>query len=171
VEKWKLQQSQWWSRHVSFLALQITDRSLITICFTYSCENIFFGFDYWSEVSRFPDYLFSDKPGTTTAFPDDVSFQDYHDSGHLTNRKKLVPYAQWYAILDLRFLKGPDGITIGNPTLRTFDSSSSAQRAVTFLCLDFNGKSVTYNHLPPTACPSGVRAQIVSSWTKASLKD
>ncbi|TFK73295.1 hypothetical protein BDN72DRAFT_736873, partial [Pluteus cervinus] len=48
----------------------------------------------------------------------------------------------------------------GDPTLRTYDGTSSAQRAVTFLCLDFNGVSQTYNSLPPTACPSGIRAQI-----------
>ncbi|KAF8813483.1 hypothetical protein BYT27DRAFT_7335099 [Phlegmacium glaucopus] len=80
-------------------------------------------------------YLFSDKPGTTTAFPD-----------------------------DFRMISG-------TPTLRTYDATSSAQRAVTFLCLDFNGKSVTYNFLPPTTCPSGIRAQInfPSCWDGKNL--
>lgn len=59
---------------------------------------------------------------------------------------------------------------IGDYTLRTYNASSSAQRAITFLCLNFNGVSVTYNSLPPTTCPNGVRAQIVSSSTKASRK-
>jgi hypothetical protein len=48
----------------------------------------------------------------------------------------------------------------GTPTLRTYNASNFAQRAVTFLCLNFNGKSVTYNSLPPTTCPNGIRAQI-----------
>lgn len=68
-------------------------------------------------------YLFSDTPGTTTAFPD-----------------------------DFRMLSG-------DPTLRTY-TPTSAQKAVTFLCLDFNGTSVIYNSLPPTTCLNGIRAQI-----------
>jgi len=48
----------------------------------------------------------------------------------------------------------------GDPSLRTYNATSSAQKAVTFLCLDFNGKSVTYDFLPPTLCPNGIRAQI-----------
>ncbi len=48
----------------------------------------------------------------------------------------------------------------GDPSLRTYDANSFAQQAVTFLCLDFSGKSVKYNELPPVACPSGIRAQI-----------
>ncbi|KAF9552310.1 hypothetical protein CPC08DRAFT_698717 [Agrocybe pediades] len=48
----------------------------------------------------------------------------------------------------------------GNPDLRTFDPSSFAQQAVTFLCLDFNGKSTRFNELPKQRCPSGIRSQI-----------
>ncbi|KAF7297324.1 Wsc domain [Mycena indigotica] len=49
----------------------------------------------------------------------------------------------------------------GDLTLRTLDASSFAQQAVTFLCLDFNGKSVRYNELPVGKhCPSGIRSQI-----------
>lgn len=49
----------------------------------------------------------------------------------------------------------------GDPTLRTLDPSSFAQQAVTFLCLDFNGKSNRYNELPVRiSCPSGIRSQI-----------
>jgi hypothetical protein len=79
-------------------------------------------------------YLFSDTPGTTTAFPD-----------------------------DFRMISG-------DPLLRTY-TATSAQKAVTFLCLDFNGKSVTYNYLPPTLCPSGIRAQInfPSCWDGKNL--
>lgn len=69
-------------------------------------------------------YLFDDKPGTTTAFPD-----------------------------DFRMLSG-------DPTLRTYNASSHAQQAITFLCLDFNGVSTRHNSLPTTSCPSGIRAQI-----------
>ncbi|KIM39233.1 hypothetical protein M413DRAFT_75023 [Hebeloma cylindrosporum] len=69
-------------------------------------------------------YLFSDKPGTTTAFPD-----------------------------DFRMLSG-------DPTLRSYNASSFAQQAVTFLCLDFNGVSSKHNELPAKSCPSGIRAQI-----------
>ena len=42
----------------------------------------------------------------------------------------------------------------------------------TFLCLDFNEKSVTCNDsLPPTLCPSGIRAQIVNSLTTSPTDD
>ena len=68
------------------------------------------------------DYLFSDKPGTMTTFPDDVKLSRLSWLRTSYHQKKLVPYD---TIFDLRLLKGPDSITIGNP-------SSSAQRAVTF---------------------------------------
>lgn len=48
----------------------------------------------------------------------------------------------------------------GDPFLRTYNASSYAQQAVTFLCLNFQGTSTRYNMLPPVSCPSGVRAQI-----------
>jgi len=48
----------------------------------------------------------------------------------------------------------------GTPTLRSYNASSYAQQAVTFLCLDFNGVSSRHNELPTGQCPSGVRAQI-----------
>ncbi|KAJ6578874.1 hypothetical protein DFH09DRAFT_1148548 [Mycena vulgaris] len=49
----------------------------------------------------------------------------------------------------------------GNPILRTLDPSSFAQQAITFLCLDFSGKSSRYNELPAgISCPSGIRSQI-----------
>ncbi|KIJ47814.1 hypothetical protein M422DRAFT_777984 [Sphaerobolus stellatus SS14] len=70
-------------------------------------------------------YLFSDTPGTTTAFPD-----------------------------DFRMISG-------TTTLRTYDPTSFAQQAVTFLCLDFSGTSTRYNQLPVgISCPSGIRSQI-----------
>lgn len=50
---------------------------------------------------------------------------------------------------------------LGDPTLRTYNASSFAQQAVTFLCLDFNGVSTKFNELPAQSCPSGIRAQIV----------
>jgi Domain of unknown function (DUF1996) len=50
----------------------------------------------------------------------------------------------------------------GTPELRSYNASSYAQQAVTFLCLDFNGVSTRHNELPTGQCPSGVRAQIVS---------
>jgi len=48
----------------------------------------------------------------------------------------------------------------GEPTLRTYNASSFAQQAVTFLCLDFNGVSTRHNELPTKECPSGIRSQI-----------
>ena len=48
----------------------------------------------------------------------------------------------------------------GDPYLRTYDAKSFAQKAITYLCLDFSGTSVRYNELPPVACPSGIRAEI-----------
>ncbi|KAE9401313.1 hypothetical protein BT96DRAFT_992198 [Gymnopus androsaceus JB14] len=48
----------------------------------------------------------------------------------------------------------------GDMTLRSYNASSYAQQAITFLCLNFNGVSTKYNFLPPISCPSGIRAQI-----------
>ncbi|KAJ7825954.1 hypothetical protein B0H13DRAFT_2214807, partial [Mycena leptocephala] len=48
----------------------------------------------------------------------------------------------------------------GTPTLRSYNASSYAQQAVTFLCLDFSGTSTKHNELPTGSCPSGIRAQI-----------
>jgi hypothetical protein len=48
----------------------------------------------------------------------------------------------------------------GTPTLRNYNSSSFAQQAITFLCLDFSGTSTKFNELPSQECPSGIRAQI-----------
>nr|GAT52519.1 predicted protein [Mycena chlorophos] len=48
----------------------------------------------------------------------------------------------------------------GDPTLRTYNSSSFAQQAITFLCLNFDGTSTKFNQFPQQSCPSGVRAQI-----------
>ncbi|KAJ7666321.1 hypothetical protein B0H17DRAFT_1090138 [Mycena rosella] len=48
----------------------------------------------------------------------------------------------------------------GTPTLRSYNASSFAQQAVTFLCLDFNGVTTKFNQLPTGSCPSGIRAQI-----------
>ncbi|KAJ7146106.1 hypothetical protein C8R44DRAFT_756598 [Mycena epipterygia] len=78
-------------------------------------------------------YLFNDTPGYTTEFPDDVT--------HLRTLNAVL----------------------GDPTLRTLDPSSFAQQAITFLCLDFSGKSNRYNELPAgISCPSGIRSQIAS---------
>uniref|UniRef100_A0A8H7XJJ2 DUF1996 domain-containing protein n=1 Tax=Psilocybe cubensis TaxID=181762 RepID=A0A8H7XJJ2_PSICU len=59
----------------------------------------------------------------------------------------------------------------GDPTLRTYDPTSFAQQAVTFLCLDFNGVSTKHNELPSGPCPSGIRAQInfPSCWDGKNL--
>jgi len=44
------------------------------------------------------------------------------------------------------------------------EMGSREQRAVSFLCLDFNGKTdPPYDSLPKKLCPSGIRAQIVSA--------
>jgi len=40
------------------------------------------------------------------------------------------------------------------------NSGSIAQKAISFLCLDFQGQSVRFDGLPPQPCRSGVRAQI-----------
>lgn len=42
---------------------------------------------------------------------------------------------------------------------------SSEQKAVSFLCLDFNGVSVRSDYLPEKPCASGIRAQLVSYTT------
>ncbi|KAH6912096.1 hypothetical protein BKA70DRAFT_825592 [Coprinopsis sp. MPI-PUGE-AT-0042] len=77
-----------------------------------------------STHQRALDYLYSDKPGETTAFPD-----------------------------DFRMLSG-------DPTLRAFNESDFSQRAITFLCLDFNGESKRTNELPHARCPQGIRAEV-----------
>ncbi|KAG7444818.1 uncharacterized protein BT62DRAFT_1077570 [Guyanagaster necrorhizus] len=48
----------------------------------------------------------------------------------------------------------------GTPTLRTYNASSYAQQAVTFLCLDFSGTATKFSTIPPQECVSGIRAQI-----------
>ena len=67
-------------------ALHIATRSLIKLCPPYSSsKQHFFEYENQSKFSRFSDYLFSDKPGTTTGFPGAVSFQhDFRDSRDLT---------------------------------------------------------------------------------------
>ena len=41
---------------------------------------------------------------------------------------------------------------------------TAEQRAVSFLCLDFNGVSTKSDYLPDKNCPSGVRAQLVGQF-------
>lgn len=48
----------------------------------------------------------------------------------------------------------------GDPMLRTYDENSKAQKAITFLCLDFNGVTTRHNELPAKSCPSGIRSQV-----------
>jgi len=59
----------------------------------------------------------------------------------------------------------------GDTSLRSYNASSFAQQAITFLCLDFNGVSTRHNTLPPKHCPSGIRAQInfPSCWDGKNL--
>ena len=40
---------------------------------------------------------------------------------------------------------------------------SAEQRAVSFLCLDFNGTPTKYDTMPPVRCANGLRGQIVGS--------
>lgn len=57
----------------------------------------------------------------------------------------------------------PDGFQMisGDPSLRTFDESSIAQKAVTYLCLDFDtGETTKTYDFPTTKCKSGFRSQI-----------
>lgn len=52
----------------------------------------------------------------------------------------------------------------GTPALRSYNSSSFAQQAVTFLCLNYaTGVNAKTSELPTGQCPDGVRSQIVSS--------
>ena len=76
--------------------LHIATRSLIKICPPYSSsKQHFFEYENQSKFSRFSDYLFSDKPGTTTAFPDAVSFNMIFVTPEILPFKTglLVPYA------------------------------------------------------------------------------
>ncbi|KAF9054059.1 hypothetical protein BJ165DRAFT_1337872 [Panaeolus papilionaceus] len=85
-----------------------------------------------------------------------------------------------FLILDYLFSDTPGATTpfpddfrmiSGDYTLRSFDPSSFAQQAVTFLCLDFDGKSSRFNELPKQRCPSGIRSQInfPSCWDGVNL--
>lgn len=50
----------------------------------------------------------------------------------------------------------------GTQTARDYDPTDPASLAVTFMCLDFQGTSTTWTHLPTEiTCPDGYRAQIV----------
>jgi hypothetical protein len=93
-----------------------------------------------------PDYLFGSTPGTTTPFPDDV--RPLFFVFKLSISFPLNP-------VDFQFR-----MISGNIALRTYNSSSFAQQAVTFLCLDFQGTSTRYNALPNANCPSGIRSQL-----------
>ncbi|KAI5835680.1 hypothetical protein K523DRAFT_368070 [Schizophyllum commune Tattone D] len=52
----------------------------------------------------------------------------------------------------------PDDVS--DPNLRTFDASSFAQQAVTYLCLQAGGASARFNELPRGVCSAGIRSQI-----------
>ncbi|KAF5341411.1 hypothetical protein D9758_012271 [Tetrapyrgos nigripes] len=96
-------------------------------------------------VTNVQYYLYDDQSGKTTAFPDNLRML----SGSF-------PFTQSSS----RKNDANATTTPGNPLLRTYDPSSYAQQAVTFLCLDFNGQTTRHNGLPTQSCPSGVRAQI-----------
>ncbi|KAF9048853.1 hypothetical protein BJ165DRAFT_1064232 [Panaeolus papilionaceus] len=59
----------------------------------------------------------------------------------------------------------------GNPTLRTYDGTNPAQKAVDFLCLDFEHGTTHFDELPKQKCASGIRAQInfQSCWDGKNL--
>jgi len=48
----------------------------------------------------------------------------------------------------------------GTPSLRSYNASSYAQQAVTFLCLNYQTGTTRHNELPAAQCPDGVRTQI-----------
>jgi len=84
-----------------------------------------------------------------------------------------VVYYLFDSPLPKNFVVFPDDFRMlsGNTDLRTYNASSFAQQAVTFICLDFNGVSTRYNQLPPQGCPSGIRSQInfPSCWNGKDL--
>lgn len=59
----------------------------------------------------------------------------------------------------------------GSPTKRSYDANSFAQRAIDYLCLDFNGKTTKHTGLPEKNCPSGIRSQVnfPSCWNGKDL--
>ncbi|KAF5342420.1 hypothetical protein D9611_001247 [Ephemerocybe angulata] len=94
-------------------------------------------------------YLYSDKPGTTTAFPDDVLCVPF-----------VVFIQQLTSIFFMIYNSSGCHLILGNPALRSYDPTSFAQQAVTYLCLNFKGTSTRHNELPARQCPDGIRAQI-----------
>ncbi|GAO48344.1 hypothetical protein SAICODRAFT_31624 [Saitoella complicata NRRL Y-17804] len=67
----------------------------------------------------------------------------------------------------------PDGFRMlaGNPFLRSFNSSSPAQQAVTYNCLNGSTPAPQTHGFPTNNCPSGLRAQIFfpSCWDGVNL--
>jgi hypothetical protein len=60
-------------------------------------------------------------------------------------------------------------MTAGNPNLRTYNSSSLAQQAISHVCL--GGSVPEAGPLPPSNCPDGVRSQVYfpSCWDGVNL--
>ncbi|KAK0471752.1 hypothetical protein IW261DRAFT_1571620 [Armillaria novae-zelandiae] len=87
------------------------------------------------------DSLFSRNSSLTTPFPDDF---------------RMVSGTHYFPFRT-RFL----AVCVGYPSLHALKVSCFAQKAVTFLCLNFNGVSTMYNELAFNQdYSSGLRSQI-----------
>lgn len=59
----------------------------------------------------------------------------------------------------------------GDPDLRTYNESSRAQQAISYVCLDYAGGSSDGSAFPEKNCPDGMRAQVIfpSCWDGKNL--
>ncbi|KAF8621991.1 hypothetical protein AX15_007345 [Amanita polypyramis BW_CC] len=129
--------------------------------------------NYWvpSICSRWANGSFSSLDGGAVmsnenwcaARPHHINRLSFQRSGwKYDGVSRRFPHDQWYGSMLLDGFRHASHSLLwpGDPTLRTYNSNSFAQQAITFLCLDFNGVSTRHNGLPLTSCPSGIRAQI-----------
>uniref|UniRef100_A0A0W0F7N3 DUF1996 domain-containing protein n=1 Tax=Moniliophthora roreri TaxID=221103 RepID=A0A0W0F7N3_MONRR len=88
---------------------------------------------------------------------------------HVYVKCRFIRHHRFDILLDYLY-DGKPGVTTafpddfrmisGDPLLRTYDPNSKAQKAITFLCLDFNGVTTKHDSLPNKSCPSGIRSQV-----------
>ncbi|KAJ6630107.1 hypothetical protein B0H10DRAFT_1775195 [Mycena sp. CBHHK59/15] len=108
--------------------------------------------NYW-----FPHMYFQWSNGTFTSVSGNAVM--YILTSHLTRSDQCLLIDYLFNNTPGYTTQFPDDFRMlsGDPTLRTLDPSSFAQQAVTFICLDFSGKSSKWNELPRgISCPSGI---------------
>lgn len=89
------------------------------------------------------------------------------------NGGALIYYLQRYNSNSRELAPFPPGFQMlaGDPGLRSYDPNSLAQRAVSFVCLNYHGDSPQTPEIPNVNCPDGLRTQIFfpSCWDGVNL--